>query len=278
MQMGAAGLDMAVPSDYMVDIMTKLSLLDPLHKSDLPNIKNISSRFLKQAFDPENTYSVPYSWTTTGIAVNRKLYKGSIKGWKDVLNNPALAGKFCLLDDVREVLAMALKISGHSVNTTDEKELSAAQDMLLKVKKDVKNFTSDTLEVLKNKEVLVAQAYSVDALQAAVQSQQDIEYIIPEEGGTRSIDNLVIFKSAKNKSQAHALINFLLTAENNVSFVKNVRAGPVIEDTRQSLPAELKSNSALFPSDPVLKKLEGLVDLGEANRLYENIWSKIKTQ
>lgn len=277
-QMGSSGIDMAVPSDYMVDIMTKLDLLEPLEKSALPNFQNILPEMLNQHYDPQNKFSVPYSWTSTGIAINRDLYKGEIKGWKDVLNNPALAGKYSLLDDLREVIGLALKIDGKSVNTKDAKNLATAEDLLRKIKKDIKLFTSDTIEVLTNKEVVIAQSYSVDALQAAAKGTGNIEYIIPEEGSTRSVDNLVVFKGAKNKTQAHALINHLLETENSVSFAKHVRAGPVLRGVREGLPADLKNNTALYPNKKIMAKLEGIIDLGEANRLYESIWSKLKTQ
>lgn len=276
-QMGSSGIDMAVPSDYMVDIMTKLDLLENLDRNQLPNFKNISSRLLKQSFDPENKHSVPYAWTTAGIAVNRDLYKGKINGWKDVLENSELAGKFSLLDDLREVIGMALKLDGKSVNTKSTEDLKKAEARLLKIKKNVKTFTSDTLEVLKNKEVMAAQAYSVDALQAAAQGSSKIEYIIPEEGGTRSIDTMVVFKGAKNKDNAHKLINFLLEKENSLVFVKNIKSGPVLEGVKELLPKELKDNPALFPSTQVMSRLEGIVDLGETNRTYEKIWEQIKT-
>jgi spermidine/putrescine transport system substrate-binding protein len=276
-QMGNSGIDVAVPSDYMVDIMTKLNLLDSIDKSQIPNFKNLDPQHLNASFDPGNVHSIPYGWTTTGIAVNRSLYKGSIKGWKDILENPVLAGKFSLLDDMREVIGMALKVNGKSVNSQDPKDLAEAEALLLKIKKNVKTFTSDTIETLKSKEVLVAQAYSVDALQAAAKGNSEIEYIIPEEGATKSIDNLVILKNAKNKAQAHQFINYLLEPEIDLSFVKNIRSGPVLKGISEMLPSDLKNNKALFPSAETLSKQERIIDLGASNQLMEKIWTKLKT-
>ncbi|MEK6556521.1 MAG: extracellular solute-binding protein, partial [Bdellovibrionota bacterium] len=207
----------------------------------------------------------------------RDLFKGTLKSWKDVFNNADLKGKVSLLDDVREVTAAALKFHGYSVNTTKPEELKKAEETLLKMKSKVKMFNSDTIEALVNKEVAVAHTYSTDALQAAAQNSK-IEYILPEEGGTRSIDNLVVFKSAENKKEAYALIDFMLSSEANVSFVKSIWGGPVLKETRAQLPDNVKNNKALFPTQSQISKFENLVDLGDNTRLYDELWTKIKTE
>src|SRR5262249_5007931 len=88
LQAGASGYDVAVPSDYMVFAMVKLGLLEPLDYAQLGNSKSLDAKFMKKAFDPENKFSVPYDWGTTGIAVNRDLYKGELKSWKQLFSNP----------------------------------------------------------------------------------------------------------------------------------------------------------------------------------------------
>lgn len=277
-QAGSSGIDVAVPSDYMVSIMRKLDLLEPLDSSKIPNKSLVAADLLNQDFDPKNEYSLPYAWSTAGIAVNRDLYKGTVKSWKDVFTDPKLKGKLSLLDDVREVIGMALKINGKSVNSTNAEDLTAAKAELLKIKPSVKMFTSDTVEALVNKEVAVAQSYSTDALQAAAKTNGKIEYILPEEGGTRAIDTLVIVKGAEHGDNAHALINFMLSPEVNVAFVKNVRGGPVLTTTKEKLPEDLKTNASLFPTPEKLKKFEGIEDLGEQTQAFDEIWTQVKTE
>jgi spermidine/putrescine transport system substrate-binding protein len=277
-QMGSSGIDVVVPSDYMVGVMSKMNLLEPLNGEKIPNKKLISSAFLNQDYDKENRFSLPYIWTTAGIAVNRELYKGPMKSWKDLLNNPALKGKFALLDDVRETTAAALKMNGYAVNSTSAKELAKAKETLLTAKKNVKMFTSDTIDIMKNKEVVAAHTYSSDALQAAAKSPGTIEYILPEEGGTYAIDNLVILKGAKHLSAAHQLVNFLLSQEVELNKVKTILGGPVLKDTKSLLSKELQENKALFPAPEVLKKLEHIHDLGADNKMYEELWTEVKTK
>lgn len=276
-QAGSSGIDVAVPSDYMVSIMVKLGLLEKLAPGQVPNIQNISDDLLRQEYDPTNTYSLPYTWSTAGIAVNRDLYKGKITGWKDILDNPELAGKFSLLDDVREVAAAALKMNSLSVNSTNKDDLKTAEATLLKARSKVKMFRTDTVEALLKKEVAVSHAYSSDALQAVRQSGGKIEYILPVEGGTRAIDNIVIIKGSKNLEPAHKLINFMLSPDVNVAFVKNVLGGPVLKTTKASLPVELQQNASLFPSPEVLSKFEFIHDLGDFTQAYDDLWTKIKT-
>jgi spermidine/putrescine transport system substrate-binding protein len=276
-QMGSSGLDVAVPSDYMVNILIKMNLLEPLTMADLPNSAGIDDSFLKQSFDPENKFSLPYSWTTTGIAVNKDLYKDSIRGWKDLLANPALDGKYALLDDVRETTGAALKLDGASVNTVAPADLKKARQTLLGSKKTVKMFTSDTIDILKNKEVAAAQAYSSDALQAASKSGGKIEYILPAEGSTMAIDNLVLIKGGKNPAAALKLINFLLSQESEKDRVQNVMTGPILKGTKALLSPELQQNKALFPAADVRRRLEAIHDLGKDNHLYEELWTEVKT-
>ena len=275
-QMVSSGIDVAVPTDYMVQIMAKMNLLEPLQNAKIPNKAFINPQFMGLDFDPKNEYSVPYAWTTMGIAVNRSLYKGAMKSWKDLLSNPELKGKIALLDDVRETMSAALKMNGYSVNSTKPEELLKAKNALLEAKKNVKMFASDTIDILKNKEVVAAQTYSSDALQAIAQAP-DIEYIIPSEGSTMAIDNLAIVKGAKHIEAAHKLINFLLSEGADMNRVQNIRATPVLKDTRSKLAKDLQENKALFPDASAIKNLEYIHNLGEGNKLFEDIWTEVKT-
>jgi spermidine/putrescine transport system substrate-binding protein len=276
-QSGASGFDVAVPSDYMVEIMAKSSLLEPLDSTKIPNKSLIDEAWLKQSFDSENKYSLPYAWSTAGIAINREIFKGTIKSWKDVFENKELKGKLSLLDDVREVTAAALKMHGYSVNTVNKGELDKAKKTLLEVKSRVKLFSSDTIDNLVNKEVAVAQTYSPDALQAQKRTNGKIEYIIPTDGATRAIDNLVVVKGAKNLTEAHELINYFLSQESNLVFVKNLMVGPVLKGTKALLPADVQSNAGLFPPAETMSRLEKIQDLGDQTQLYDDLWTQIKT-
>ncbi len=274
---GATGYDVVVPSDYMVFAMNKLGLLQELDRSSLTNFKSLDSKFLKKSYDPQNRFSVPYDWGTTGIAINHKLYKGEIKSWKQLFNTPELKGKVTLLDDVRETIGASLKMMGKSLNTKNPEDLKKAKEVLLKFKERVKGFTSEPMMPLVQGETAVAHAYMSDALHARHQSgNNDIEYVIPEEGATLWIDNLVIPKGSGHVKEAHEFINFLLEARSNVSTVMSVFVSPANKEAFALLPKEFQNNAGLFPKESVLAKTEMMEDLGEGTRLWEKVWTEVK--
>ena len=278
LQAGASGFDVIVPSDYMIEIMTKMGILEKLDRAQLSHFNEINPEFLGQTYDPKNEVSVPYAWSVTGIAIQRDLFKGTIKTWKDFFENKELAGKISLLDDAREVLGAALKSKGLSYNTSNPADLKKAKDVLLDVRKRVKMFRSDMVDSLVNKEVAAGQAYSTDSNQAWKKTQGHIDFVVPEEGSTFGMDNLAIIKGSKNVTEAHELINFMLQPQINALFVQNIMAGPVLLHTVDFLPEEIKKNKTLFPGPNFLKKMEKIHDLGETTRLYDEAWTEVKSR
>lgn len=276
LQAGASGYDVAVPSDYMVFAMAKLGLLEELDHSKLTHLAEIDGKFKGRKFDPTNKYSVPYDWGTTGIAINTEKYKGKVTGWKDVFNQPALKGKFTLLDDARETIGAALKAQGLSLNTKDPADIAKAQALLIKTRSQVSAFTSEPMMALLNGETAVAHVYMSDGLQSRRKTNGKIQYVIPQEGATLWIDNLVIPKGAAHVENALALVNFLLDAHSGANTTQNILVAPVNTRTMALLPSELKADPFLFPSPSVLAKCEMMEDLGDAIKLYDQAWTEIK--
>lgn len=273
---GASGVDVAVPSDYMVFAMAQMQMLEKLDQSKLPVVADLNPEFMKKEFDPQNAVSLPLDWGTTGIAVNKKLYSGTVKGWKDLFSKKELGGKFTLLDDVRESLGAALKSNGHSLNATNIEQVKGAQKTLESVRKSVKAFTSETLVGLINGEMAVAHAYQCDALQAKAKTGGQIQYIIPEEGCTQWIDNVVIPKGAQNIEGAYALINFLLSAEISAERTKNIFVGPTNLKAVALLPEAIQKDEQLFLKPAQLAKCEMIHDIGESLVAWDQAWTALK--
>jgi len=273
---GASGIDLAVPSDYMVYAMAQMQMLQTLDQAKVEAFKDLDAKLIGKEFDPKNQYSMPLDWGTTGIAINRKLYTGSLTGWKDLFSNPKLAGKFSLLDDVRESLGAALKMNGASLNSTSNDEITKAQKSLEAIRKNVKSFTSETLMGLVEGEMAVAHAFSCDALQARAKTKGQIDFIIPSEGCTQWIDNLVIPQSARNTAGAYALMNFLLSAEISAQRTKNLWVAPSNTKAIALLPAETQKNASLFPGKTALTKCEMMKDVGESLVAFDQAWTALK--
>jgi spermidine/putrescine transport system substrate-binding protein len=275
-QAGAQGYDVAVPSDYMVAAMRNLGLLNELDLTKISNAKNLDPQVVKQYYDPANQLSLPFSWGTTGIAFNQKALKAPLHSWKDLFEGKELTGKFTLLDDVRETLGAALKMQGLSLNSKDNAALEKGKVVLVAAKARAKGFTSETLAGLVNGEMAAAHSYSSDALMASSKTHGAIQYIIPEEGCTIWIDNLVIPKGAKNLEGAHALINFLLEPKVQAERAKLLFSAPSNKDSLALLPKDLQENRSLFPDKAKLAKCEMLQDLGESLGQWDRIWTEVK--
>ncbi|HUP56531.1 MAG TPA: spermidine/putrescine ABC transporter substrate-binding protein, partial [Bdellovibrionota bacterium] len=216
LQAGASGYDVVVPSDYMIGVMVKQGMLRTLDRAELPNAQPLDPKLLKKSFDPDNKYSVPFDWGTTGIAINPTLYKGKVGGWKELLEKPDLAGKFTLLDDVRETMGAALRALGFSINSRKPAEIAKAKELLIKARPRLKAFTSEVVPALANGETAVAQAYNTDALRARKDSGGKIDFVLPKEGCTLWIDCFAIPASAPHPAEAHEFIDFMLSPATGV--------------------------------------------------------------
>jgi spermidine/putrescine transport system substrate-binding protein len=277
MQAGASGYDLIVPSDYMVDIMIQLDMLQPINFDNIPNIKNVDPRFQNMPFDSNNTYSVPYQWGTTGIGINTRFVKETVDSW-EVLWDERYRGRISILDDMRSGLVPALKILGYSVNTTNVDELREARDMMFEQKEFVRTYSSETyMDLLKSGDIWIAHGWSGDIYQVSKENP-DVIFIIPKEGSYIWVDNLVIPRGAPNKFTAETFINYLLRPDVSASISNftgysspNRAAYPFIDE-------ELLADESIYPPDSVLERLEFMKDVGDATRIYNRVWNEIKSR
>jgi spermidine/putrescine transport system substrate-binding protein len=271
------GYDIVAPSAEFVSRMAAEGLLAPIDKGKLPNLPNLDDTFRNLPYDPENGHSVPYMWGTTGIAVNTDLVpEGQITGYAD-LWNPALAGKLLLPDDMRTTLGMALKVLGYSTNDTDPAHIEQAYLRAKSLYPAVKVFDSDSpKQALLNREVSVAVLWNGEAYVANGENGK-IVYVYPKEGANRWVDNLCIPKNAANVDNAHAFINYLLRPEVAARISQEMGYATPNKAAMPMLPAEIRDNPIIYPPADKLTGSEFETDLGPAQRLYEQYWSKLKT-
>lgn len=212
-EQGGTAYDIVMPSEYMIEMMRDKDLVLPIDYSQIPNAQHIDPYFLDLPFDPNNTYSLPYFWGTLGIAFNSTLLEGqTFESWEN-LWDPSLAQKIVLVDSARETVGMSLNALNYSLNTTDLKELRAATDHLKELKPNVKAIIGDEVtQLMINQEASVALTWSGQAADMMAENE-DIDYIVPEEGSNLWFDNIVIPRTASNLDGAHAFINFMLDPE-----------------------------------------------------------------
>lgn len=279
-QAGGAAYDVIFPSDYMVSVMKKLGLLASLNQAQLSHWKEIDPRVLGKKYDPENQFSIPYSWGTTGIAFRSDLIPpgAQVGSWKELLTDPLWFGKVTFLDDAREVLGAALKVLGLNPNTTARGDLEKAKAFLVPHKKAIRAFLSELRGPLIQGEVVVAQAFSIDAIQAHQATQGRVQFVFPSEGGTLWIDHLAILKTSSRVAEAHQLINFLLDRENSMKVTQKLLLAPANREVFSLLPATLRDNPALFPADEVLNRCQMIEDIGASILEWDRIWTELKLE
>jgi len=276
LQSGASGYDIIMPSDFMVEIMIKENLLAKLNRSNIPNFRNISPQFLGKYFDTENLYSIPYTWGTAGIAYDASKVNPPPNSWS-ALWEEKYSRRFSMLDDQREVIGVALKLSGHSVNTTNLGQLAMAKQKLIEQKPLVKLYRSEADEILNSGDVDMAHCWSGDAFRAA-QNRPVLRYVIPMEGSTQFIDTVCIPKSAPNKVLAEQFIDYLLRPEINAKITNFTKYGTCVNTARNYVSEKLRNEPGIYPSDEVLSKLESLVNLKEFTVEYNRAWEEIKAK
>ncbi|MCS6806953.1 MAG: extracellular solute-binding protein [Acidobacteriota bacterium] len=275
LQAGVARYDIIVPSDYMVRILIKQNLLLPLDHASLLNRVHLDPAMLNRPFDPQNRYSLPYAWTTAGIGYRKDKVTEPIDSWS-ALWNPAYRDRIVMLDDVREAFAVALKLSGYSLNSTNANELRQARDRLVEQKPLVRAYDSAAFDqVLLSGDAWLSHGYSGQIAKIMLEHPA-IAFVIPREGCTIAIDNLCIPRVAQRPDLAHEFINYLMepaVAAENMNFIvypiPNRAALPMVR-------AELRNNPALFPPAEALKNCEYLADVGETMLLYDRYWTEVK--
>lgn len=283
LQGGASGYDVIVPSDYMVQIMIQLGLLKELDHANLPNLAHISENFLDQPFDPGNRYSVPYFWGVAGFGYDADAVETpptSLAAIFDPAQAEQYGGRISLLNDSREGIGAALKYLGYSVNSTDPAQLEEAKQVLLAIKPYILTFDSDTYsDVVVSGETVVGHGWNGGfAVAIAENPDRNLEFVVPEEGLTRFIDNLAIPATAPNPYTAEVLINYLHEPEIAARISEFVLYATPNDAALEFLPEEVRNNTGVFPPQDVLDKTEYIEDVGEATQLYERIWTEIKAQ
>ncbi|VEF46317.1 extracellular solute-binding protein [Bacillus freudenreichii] len=272
---GASGYDIAVGTDYMVEIMRKEGLLDPINLDNITNLNNIDDQFLNKSFDPGNEYSIPYMWGGAFIAYNKDAVDSEITGYKD-LWKPEFKNSLVVLDDQRVMLGIANKIQGESMSSTDPNIIEKSKEMLVDLLPNIKAFDSDTQKtMLLNGEAKAGIVWGAEAYLAHSENPA-IETVLPEEGMYLGIDCFIVPKGAPNKRTAEAFIDFVLRPEISAEITEDFPYSNPNKAAHELIGDEIMKHPAVNPPEEELEKGEFLKDLGEAVLDYDRAWSEIK--
>jgi spermidine/putrescine transport system substrate-binding protein len=275
LQSGATGYDVAVPSDFMVSIMIRQGLLAELDLTKIPNAGLLVDQLRDLPVDPDQRYSVPYLWGTVGIGYDADAFLVPPDSWA-ALWDQQYKGRISMLNDQREVLGVALRSMGRSLNSTDAAVIEAAKEKLLAQKALVKAYTSDHYDqLLVSGEVLLAHGWG-GAVARAMAEHPSIRYVIPKEGATIWSDCLVVLKSSPHQDLAMRFINYLLDREVAARTTNRLLFASSNREAMAFVHPQILANPAVYPPASALARLEWMQDVGEAIRDYDRAWTELK--
>lgn len=268
--------DVILPSSYFVERMSQQGMLMRLDKKHLTNIKHLAPLFTENVSDPHHTYSVPLIWGATGIFYNQDQVNPAPTAWRQ-LWNARFVNQLLLLDDAREVFAMALMRLGYSPNDVNPAHITKAYHALLSLTLNIKLFSSEGIQALLiDEDVPVGMVWNGDAYKAHAENQ-NIKFVYPEEGFVIWIDCLAIPANAPHPHEAYAFIQFLLRPD--VAKQLGLSQGHAITNTagRALLPEPIRNDAMIYPSQSVLSRGHIQRYPGEdVIALYNDYWQRLK--
>ena len=270
--------DVCFPSDYIIERMIKKDMLAEINFDNVPNAVQTIDYLRNPDYDPEEKFSVPYMWGTVGVLYNKTMIPDPEKSWATMWNTKYQNQVF-MLDSIRDSMGVTLKSLGYSMNTQEIPAIMAAKQKLIEQKKSgvVKAYQVDeTKDKMVAGEAALALMWSGDAMYA-IDLNEDLDYFIPEEGSNVWVDGAVIPKTAKNKENAEAFINFLCRpdiAQMNCEYIcySSPNKGAI-----ELMGEEYTGNHVQNPDAALLEKCEFFHDIDSAFlSIYEAMWMEVK--
>ena len=272
LQTGGVNYDVVVPSDYMIGRLIAEDRLQKLDYSKIPNYEKIDEQYKNLSFDPNNEYSVPYTWGTFGIIYNTTMVDEPITSW-EVMFSEEYANLYYL---------------GYDVNTTDEAQIREAYQLIADAKAKgvyAGQGMDEVFQIMEGGNLAIATYYAGDYL-TMLENNPDLAFVIPEEGSNWFVDSMCILKDAQNVDEAHEWINFIASTESNLANMDYIwYASPNAEALEQypayyeetyGEPLDMELYEIMAAPQEVLDRCEAYLVLPEATRtLYNDLWIEL---
>ena len=284
---GAGDYDVIVPSDYMISQLIEEDMLAELDYGNIPNFDLIDQRFKNLPYDPENKYTVPYAWGTVGIIYNTAMVDEPITSWGAMFDTK-YAGNVLMFRNSRDAMATALLYLGYSLNTTDEGELREAFQLLADAKKNgvYQSFVMDEIyQKMEGGNAAIGAYYAGDYL-TMLENNEDLAFVIPDEGSNWFMDAMCVLKDAPHKEEAEAWINFIASTDANLANMDYIWYASPNEEALEQYPAyyeelyEEELDPAIYEimaaPQEVLDRCESYLVLPpETRMLYNTLWTEL---
>ena len=286
---GGADYDVVVPSDYMISQLIEEDMLEKLDYSQLGNTSLLDERFQYLSYDPDNEYTVSYAWGTLGIIYNTAMVDEEITSWS-ALYDSRYAGSVLLINNSRDALGEALLYLGYSVNTTNEREIREAYELIADANRRgvfQGKVMDEVFQKMEGGNAAIATYYAGDYI-SMLENNEDLAFVIPEEGSNWFVDAMCILKDAPHQREAHMWIDFITSTPSSLANMHYIGyaspnrealrlyPGYYLEQEGEELDPELYEIMAA-PAE-TLERCEGYLVLSpEIRALYNELWVQLGT-
>lgn len=292
---GNTGYDIVVPGTVFAKGQIEGGLLQPLKKDQIPNLANLDPAIMTTLTkaDPENKHLVPWAWGFTTVGINKTKVEKALGGmpmpenaW-DLVFKPEYTSKLkscgiAYLDSPTEIIPVALHYIGKDAYSNDPADYKLANEMLMKVRKDVRLFSSTMIDDIAGGKACVAVAWSGDVNIAAGRAKENgskdvIEALLPSTGALIFFDTMAVTKDAKHPNNAMAFINFYLRPENAAAMANEMTYPTGNKAATDKINPEIAGNKTIFvESDYFSKMIPPSSFTNEAREAMANAYNSFK--
>jgi putrescine transport system substrate-binding protein len=270
---GNSGYDIVVPGTVFAKAQIEGGLFLPLNKAEIPNLANMDPGILSTLTkaDPDNAHLVPWAWGFTTVGINKTKVEKALAGmpmpenaW-DLVFDPKYTSKLkscgiAFLDSPTEIIPVALHYVGKDAYSNDPADYKVAGDMLAKVRKDVRLFSSTMIDDIAGAKACVAIGWSGDINIAAGRAKENgsadvIEALLPTTGALIFFDTMAVTKDAKHPNNAMAFINFYLRPENAAAMANEMSYPTGNKAAMDQINPEIANNKTIFVESEYFSKM-----------------------
>ena len=273
--------DLAVVTDYMVDILRQNGNLHKIDESKLENFKNINPNYQGNYYDESNEYSIPYAISTALLLVNpdavAEKNAEAITSYEDLWQNE-LKDSLVMIDGAVEVMGIVSKALDLEVNSDKQEDQDAVREKLFALRPNIHRFETNTPEdSLLNKEAVAGFMYS-NQVYKAIEQDDSLEAVFAKEGTPIYIDSFVISKDAPNLEGTHKFLDYIMKPEVAARIAEITKFTSANEKAVDFLSDEFKENPIMTLSDEVSSKTFFYTGLEKVLEDYDFIYSEFKMQ
>ena len=216
---GAVSYDVVIPSDYMIARMIDEDMLQPLNFENIPNYEHLNDSFHGLYYDPQDQYSVPYTYGIVGVIYDANVVDPADAGDWDLMWNEKYAGSILQYNNSRDAFGTAQYKLGLDVNSTDKADWDLAMEELLNQRPVVKSYVMDEIyNMMESGEASIGSYYAGDyfTMQEAQAENIDLQFYYPPRTNF-FVDAMCIPTVAHDKELAEIFINYMLSEEAGIA-------------------------------------------------------------